>query len=161
MKLYEMANQYLAVADLADDMPPEAIADTLESIEGEIEVKAEALLQVVTNMEGDTAMIDAEIKRLQARKVVIQNRADSLREYLRQNMLRTGIDKISCTLFSITLAQAKPMVVVTDERLIPDEYIKTTITKAPVKADILKALKAGEVVPGCLLGESKRSLLIK
>ena len=162
-KLYEIANQYLALSELADDpdFPVEAIADTLESIEGELEVKAEALLQVVTNLEGDTGKIDVEIKRLQARKQVIQNRADSLREYLRQNMIRTGIEKISCPLFSITLAKGRPMVIVDDLALVPERYIKTTVTIAPVKDDILKALKAGEVVPGCVLGESKRALLIK
>ena len=33
-------------------------------------------------------------------------------------------------------------------------------TTAPVKAEILKALKAGEEVPGATLGESKQTLRI-
>ena len=161
--LYELSGQYLALSELADDpnMPPEALQDSLEGLEGAIEVKAQALLQVVAGMEGDTGAIDAEIKRLQTRKSVITNRANRLRQYLFENMQATGISKISCPLFAITLAKGRPMVEVIDAELIPDNYIKTTVTKSPIKADILKALKAGESVPGCALGESKQSLRIR
>lgn len=162
-KLYELTGQYLAVSALADDpdFPIESIQDTLKGIEGEIEIKAQSLLQVTSNMDGDIAAIDNEIKRLQARKTVINNRKQSLRDYLFRNMMETGINKIDCPLFSITLARPKPMVVINDESAIPDNFIKTTVKKAPVKADILKALKAGEDVPGCMLGETKRALIIK
>ena len=161
--LYELTGQYLALAEMADDpnMPPEVLTDSLEGLEGAIEVKAQAVLQVVAGMEGDTGAIDAELKRLQARKQVITNRANRLRQYLFDNMVATGISKISCPLFAITLAKGRPMVEVIDAELIPDQYIKTTVTKAPVKAEILAALKAGEFVPGCRLGESKQSLRIK
>lgn len=163
MKLYELTDQFLAVAELVDDpdMPDEALRDTLEGIQGLIEDKAEALLQVVAGMEGDTGAIDAEIKRLQERKRIIQNRADSLREYLRTNMMATGIDKISCPLFSITLAKARPMVVVTDEASIPDEFVVTKVIRSPDKKAILAALKDGQAVAGCELGETKRGLLIR
>lgn len=159
-KLYELTGKYLALSQLADDpdMPPEALADSLEGLEGEIEVKAQALLQVVAGMEGDTGAIDAEIKRLQDRKRVIQNRADSLREYLRRNMIAAGISNISCPLFQISLVAGRPVVVVEDETKIPDQYVK--LVRQPNKADILKALKASEDVPGCVLGESKQALRI-
>jgi hypothetical protein len=161
--LYELSGQYLALAELADDpnMPPEALQDSLEGLEGAIEVKAQALLQVVAGMEGDTGAIDAEIKRLQERKRVIENRANRLRQYLFDNMQATGISKISCPLFAITLAKGRPVVVIDDASQIPPQYIKTTITETPIKAEILKALKAGEAVPGCYLGESKQSLRIR
>ena len=162
-KLYELTGQYLALAELADDpdMPGDALADSLEGIEGEIELKAQALLQVVSGLEGDTGAIDNEIKRLQARKNVITNRAKSLKDYLKTNMEQSGINKIACPLFQITLSKPRPMVAVLDAALIPAEYIKTTIVEAPIKKAILDALKAGEVVPGCELGESARGLLIK
>ncbi|GAG65843.1 unnamed protein product [marine sediment metagenome] len=162
-KLYELTGQYLALAELADDpnMPGDVLADTLEGIEGAIEVKAEALLQVVAGLEGDTGAIDHEIKRLQARKAVINNRAKSLKDYLKTNMEQGNINKISCPLFQITLSKPRPMVAVVDSDAIPDEYIKTTVVKAPMKKEILAALKAGEDVPGCLLGESARGLLVK
>ncbi len=161
--LYKMTGQYLALAELADDpdMPEDALADSLEGIEGEIEVKAQALLQVVAGMEGDTGAIDNEIKRLTARKKVIQNRAGRLRQYLFDNMVVSGINKISCTLFKITLKKSRPMVIVNDVSLIPRGFVTTTTTTTPLKKSILAALNKGEDVPGCALGKTKRALMVK
>ena len=161
--LYELSAQYLALAEMADDpnLPPEVLANSLEGLGGLLETKAQALLQVTTGWEGDIGAIDNEIKRLQARKSVIQNRVDNLRAYLQFNMEQTGISKISCALFQITLPKGSPMVVVTNESLIPESFTNTTTIRKPVKSLILAALKDGEDVPGCLLGTSKASLRIK
>ena len=160
--LYELTGQFLAVSEMADDPKMvDAVADTLDGIEGEIQDKAQAIVQVQANMHGDMDAIDCEIKRLQARKQIISNRVQRLKDYLLINMVSTGISKIECPLFSITLPKARPMVDVVEESLIPEKYIKTTVSTVPVKAEILKALKAGEDVPGCRLGESKRSIKIK
>lgn len=161
--LYDMTGRYLALAELADDpnMPDDALTDSLEGIEGEIEEKAQSLLQVVAGMEGDTGAIDREIARLKDRKQTIQNRANRLRQYLFDNMIISGINKIACPLFQITLAKARPMVIVQDADGVPEKYTKTTTTKTPMKKEILRALKAGESVAGCVLGESKRSLIIR
>ena len=92
-KLYELTGQYLALSELADDpdMPAQALQDSLEGLEGEIEMKAQALLQVTAGMKGDIYSIEEEIKRLQDRKRVIENRRQSLRDYLQRNMEATGI----------------------------------------------------------------------
>jgi len=162
-KLYELTGKYLELSTLADDpdMPEDALTDTLEALEGEIEVKAQALLQVVAMIEGEAVAAETEAKRINAIAKVKRNRMDRMREYLRQNMLATGINKISCPLFNITLAKPRPMVVINNEAEIPHQYIKTTVTKTPIKKDILAALKRQRIVPGCALGESKRALLIK
>lgn len=162
-KLYELTGQFLALSTLADDpdMPANALADSLEGITGEIEIKAEALLQVVANMGSDVAAIDDEIDRLKHRKAVIENRRQSLRDYLQHNMEASGINKIDCPLFTITLAKPRPMAVIENESLVPAEFVQTkTITSIDKKA-VLDALKAGRVIPGCVMGESKRSLLIR
>jgi len=162
-KLYELTGQFLALSTLADDpdMPEGALADSLEGITGEIEIKAEALLQVVSNMDGDITAIDAEIDRLKRRKAVIENRKTSLREYLQHNMEVSGISNIDCPLFSITLAKPRPMAVIENESLVPAEFVQTkTITSVNKKA-VLGALKAGRVIPGCVLGESRRALTIR
>lgn len=161
--LYDLRNQYLAVAEMGDDpgMDAQTIADTLEGIEGEIEAKAQALLQVVANLEGDTGAIDNEIKRLQGRKKAIENRTNRLRSYLKENMEATGIDKISCPLFAITLCRPKPKLIITDEQSIPAEYVEVVEVRKPDRKALLAALKAGKDIPGCAVGKSARSLLIK
>jgi hypothetical protein len=157
MKLYELTEQYKELANL--DVEPELLADTLEGIEGEIEIKAENLLSVVSNMSSDVDAIDNEIKRLQARKKTIANRQDWLREYLRSNMEAMSIDKISCPLFTITLRKATQAVSIGDLSLVPDEYKKVTVS--PDKVKIKNDLKAGADIPGCELVDGKRGLMIK
>ncbi len=157
MKLYELTAQYRGLAELSD-IPEDALRDTLEGLEGEIQIKAENLLMVVSNMGADTTAIDTEIKRLQARKKAITNRQQSLRDYLRHNMAESGISKIKCPLFTITLGKGRPMVVIEDESKLPNQYVATTI--APMKAKILNALKSGTKIPGAVLGESAESLRI-
>lgn len=161
MKLYELTGQYLQLQKLADDpeTPPEVLADTLEGITGEIELKAQGLLQVVRGIESDIDALDSEIARLQEMKKVRQNRIDSLRDYLKFNMQQSGITKITCPLFSITLAAGRDVVVIDDENKLPSDlvYLKRT----PDKVRILAALKAGEDVPGANLGKSAESLRIK
>ena len=157
MKLYELTEQYKQLANL--DVEPELLADTIEGIEGEIEIKAENLLSVVSNFGSDIDALDNEIKRLTARKKTIVSRQDWLREYLRSNMEVSGIDKITCPLFTITLRKATQAVQVYDISLLSEDYIKTTVS--PDKVAIKNALKSGIGIPGAELVDGKRGLMIK
>ena len=156
-KLYELTGQLMELQNL--DLDPELLADTVEAVEGELELKAESLLQVVSNMDSDVDQIDQEIKRLTARKKAVKNRQDWLREYLRSNMEVAGIDKISCPLWTITLRKPTVVVSVVDVFLLPSEYQKHTIVAD--KTAIKNALKAGTDVPGATLIDGKRGLIIK
>ena len=158
MKLYELTGQYLALQQLADN-PDIDLTDTLEGLTGEIELKAQGLLQVVRGIEADIEAVDTEIKRLQEIKKTRQNRIDSLRDYLRFNMQQSGITSIKCPLFSITLAAGRDVAVITDESKLPRDLLR--ITESPDKAAILAALKAGNEISGAHLGKSQESLRIK
>ena len=161
MKLYELTGQMIGLQSLIEDgeMDAETLSDTLEALQGDITVKAENLIGYVANLDADVAMIDTEIKRLQARKKTISNRQGSLRNYLRTNMEASGIDKITCPLFTITLRKATQAVFVADVNSLPPEYVRTTVM--PDKAAIKAVLKAGEKVEGCNLIDGQRGLLIK
>lgn len=160
--LYEISEQHkaLQLAIESDDLPAEAVADTFEALEGDFEEKAKSLHLVTKEMEGDFEAVDAEIKRLQARKKTMEIRLDWLRNYLRENMQATGINKISCPLFTITLAKGRDIVIIDNEDKIPTDYVDLETKVKPRKTDILKALKEGEDVPGCHIEKSKSSLRI-
>ena len=163
-KLYELTNSVIGLRMMVDDeaIDEQSFLDTLEAIEGEIEVKAENLLKFERELLADVDALDTEIKRLTMRKNTIKNRTDALREYLRTNMERMEIEKIACPFFVITLRKASPVLVVEDEGAIPAKYFVTIpATQRLDKKATLDALKAGEQIPGALIGESKRSLLIK
>lgn len=162
--LQHITGQYKELLDLSTDpdaeLPEEALRDTLQAIEGEFEAKALKIVEVINSTGIDIAAIDAEIERLQARKKVIENREKSIREYLRENMESCEIKKISCPLFSITLAAGRDVVVIDDEDQIPEEYMRVKTSVSVDKSALLKALKDGEVL-GAHLAKSKTSLRIK
>lgn len=162
-QLYVLTGQYLSLQQLAEsgEMTAEDLADTFEAIEGEYQDKAVAVIQVAQNFDSTVTAIDNEIDRLTKLKNQAKREQERLREYLRENMERTGIKKIEHPLFKITLAAGRDVVEITDADVIPNEYIAVKVTESPKKSEILKALKAGESVPGTTLTKSKSSLRIK
>lgn len=162
-KLYELTNAVIGLRAMIDDesIDEQTFLDTLESIEGEIEVKAENLLKFERELLADVDAVNNEIKRLQRIKTARANRAAALREYLRLNMLNSGIDKIACPFFSITLKKAAPILVVEDDSLIPKRYFEVVTTRKLKRKELLDDLKAGKGIKGASIGESKRALLIK
>lgn len=163
VSLYKLTEQQRELKEVAgnSDLPAEAFADTFEALSGQFEEKSISVIHVVKNMDSDIEALDTEIKRLADRKKAIQNKQNSIREYLRTNMEINEITKIECPLFTITLAKGRDVVVIEDEDAIPDELVSTSVTIKPNKAEILRQLKAGESVPGARIDKSKTSLRIK
>lgn len=157
MKLYEISDQFRQLEEL-DDLPDEAIADTLEALTGEFEEKSIAVASQFKNLGSDADQLDAAIKELQARKRTIVNRQNSLKEYLRMNMERTGIKKVQHALFNITLTKPRQVVHIIDDTKLPEDYTK--VVTSPDKTLILKALKDGFAVEGAELGEGQAGIRI-
>lgn len=161
-KLYEISQEFNEVAKLADsEEMKEAVADTLEAIEAEFNDKAQALTSVMLNMDGDIKAIDNEIERLKARKSSIENRQNEMKNYLRNNMERCDISKITCPLFTINCVKGREVAVIDDESAIPLDFVNVETKIKPKKNDIAKALKGGEAVPGARLERTKSSIRIK
>lgn len=163
MRLYDIAQQFNEIQKLAesDESMIEAVRDTMEGIEADFQEKAQAVVAVAFNMESDIAAIDEQIKRLSERKKAIQNRTEWLRNYLRENMAATGINKISCPLFSITLSAPSKQCEITDESLLPDDYVTVKTVISPDKRKILADLKEGVDIAGAVLVDGTQRLTIK
>lgn len=162
--LYELTGEMIELNKIMDesDEMAEAVTDTLEAINMEFDEKGVNIVKLITNLDSTMiAPIDEQIKRLQDRKKTIVNKQNSLREYLRTNMIASGITKIDCPLFSITLRKAAKKVEITDESKIPDDYVNVKTVITPDKRKILADLKEGVEIEGATLTESQPSLVIK
>jgi hypothetical protein len=146
-KDYEAA--FLALVDA--DIPPEALNDTLEALEGELTVKAANVAAFALNLEAEAEKIKAVEQRIAARRKIYENKAARIRSYLKENMERAGIKKIEALdgSFTATLTAPRASVVVDDESALPLQYTKTTVSAD--KTAIGDALKAGTDVPGAHL----------
>ena len=163
MTLYELSKDYIYLLEVAEDpdIDPEALADTMEGIEGAIEDKAEGYVCVIKELEGQAAKFDAEIDRLTKQKNVFQNNIKRIKETLMNAMIDMGKEKIPTEHFKISVAKnggLQPMVIDVDLKDIPEEYI--TRKPEPNNAKIREALKTGDL-PFAHLEERGRHLNIR
>lgn len=161
--LYELTAAYQDVWRLVDDDDADldALEDTLQAIEAAINVKARNIAIIIRQLSAQAAALDAEIKRLQARKQTAENRAKWLKNYLQTQMELAGNDKVKTDLYTIAIQKNPPAVVIRDDTAIPAEYrIVIPEQHVPDKKRIAAALMAGQSVPGAELVQG-RSLRIR
>lgn len=161
LRLYEVADNYLsALNDLAEieDLPPEAIADTLEALQGEFEDKALNVARYIRNLEAEAFAIEDAKKRMEARARAAANQAARLKAYLKGELERTGL-KIKAPDLALRIQNNPPSVVVEDERALPEAFKMTETTVRLLRAEIARALKAGEAVAGARLEQSTRLVI--
>lgn len=157
--LYEIANEYRAISDrLHDlDLDEETIADTLESLSGELTEKSTNVAKFVRNLEAMAAQIKEAEAQMAARRKSIEKRAENIRKYLHTNMEKAGITKIECPWFVVSLRTNPASVQIDDEAEIPDEYMREIPAKyEPNKVAIKSSLQEGIAVPGCHLERTTR-----
>ena len=162
-QLFVLTQEYReAAAKLADlDLDPQTLSDTLESLSGDLEVKAQNVAFLVRNLEVTAMAIKQFEAEQSARRKAIENRADGLRTYLARCMEGAGIERIEGPGVVLTFRKSSA-VMIDGEDLIPSEYMRQPdpTPPAPDKKAIGDALKAGVLVPGAHI-EHRRSLQIK
>ena len=94
------------------------------------------------------------------RRKALENRATALKEYLKNNMESTGIVKIECPFFKLSIAKNPAALDLFDTSAIPDEYKRTETVTTIDKAAIKKAITAGKQVMGARVISGTR-LVIK
>lgn len=161
--LYKISEDFRGLKKLVDEgqATQEQIADTLEGVELMFNEKAAAVVSIANDYGRHAEMIQSEIDRLTDYKKALKSQQDSLKEYLRLNMEKSGIDKIECPLFKITLCKGRPIAVINYENELPDEYVNVKTTISPDKRKILADLKNGIEIPGAEISIGKTSILIK
>lgn len=142
--MHELTEDYLQVLEMACDseIPPEAIADTLEGIGGEIENKAQSYAIVIKELQGKSMILKAEEERLNARRKAIENKVKRIKESLYNSMKLTGKIKFKTDLFSFNVQKSPARLVIDDKSKIPEKYYieqDPKLDEAKLKAD----LKAG------------------
>ena len=158
--LYELASAYRAAAEyLADlSLPDEVVADTLESISGDLEVKAANVAMFARNLDATAAAIKEAEAGMAARRRAIERRAEAVRRYLLANMQAAGIRRIESPHCCLSVRDNPPAVDVFDAGQIPAEFLRIPeppppeISKSAIKAAIL----AGREVPGARLTQGQR-----
>lgn len=161
-RLYELTGEYLELLEMlqnSDEIEEDVLRDTLEGIEGEIEVKADNYAKIIKELTLDAKKYEEEKKRLEINQRALENRAERLKEHLYNSMIAIGKTKFKTDLFSFGIQKnggLQPLTIIPDIE-IPEQYLK----KEPDNTKIREALKKGEELPFAKLSERGTHLVIK
>lgn len=160
-RLYDLKENYKKIADMLyeEEIDEQCILDTLESIEGEIEDKADGYAKIIKELEARRDARKAEAKRLTESAKVFENRVNTLKSNLFNAMKTTGKTKFATDLFSFNITKNGGKQPLTIDGEVPKEYTKTVIENDTDK--IRQALENGKKLPFAHLEPRGESLRIK
>lgn len=161
--LYLLSAEYQAAArQLADlDLDAQTVADTLEAMSGELEVKAQNVALMARAMDAEAEAVKAWARQATERAKALEKRAEHLREYLAGCLTACGIQRVSGPGVEISFRKSSA-VVIDEPGLIPAQYMRQPEPPppSPDKKAIGDALKAGTAVPGAHI-ETRANLQIR
>ena len=149
--LYESLDQETGEVDTA-------LAEAFKNAQVKYEEKLKGCVYMIQTFEDKLDLIKKEIDRLEKIKKVLENRDESIRNLIANNV-EVG-KKIDLGLHTISWRKSDA-VIIEDENKIPQEY-KDIIpeTTKPNKTKIKEAIKGGKEVQGARL-ENRNNLQIK
>lgn len=158
--LYEIAATYReATEKLAElDLDETTVADTLESLGGDLQLKAQNVVFMARNLEAMAGAIKQAEADMAKRRKAMENRSAGLLRYVLDSMQAAGVTKIECPHFRLAVRDNPGSVDVFEPALIPAQFMvqPDTPPAVPDKKAIAAALKADEDVPGARLTTGKR-----
>jgi hypothetical protein len=160
LTLYELSAEYLHALEVMTtpemDVPMQAIADTLEGIEGQFQDKAVNVAKFLRNMESMAEAIKEAEEKMSQRRRALESRAKWLRDYLKANMEKASVTRIESPWFVLSIQKNPAALKIVDEAAIPPFFKTEVITFELDKASIKQTLEAGEEVPGAVLSQGTR-----
>ena len=146
MNLYELNHEWETVFNMLEDgeIDDKTIFDTIESIEADIDSKADGYGKIIRMLQGNILVMEEEIKRLQARKSTLDNRIKALKSNLQSVMENIGKPRIQTDIFTFSITKNPPSVKIEDGAEIPEEYQipqPFKVDKAKIKEDLKNGKK--------------------
>lgn len=171
MNLYDIKAEIAdAIESMFDSVNPETgeidagTVERLESLQAERAAKLDGIGAYLKNLDSDIDAIDAEIKTLQARKKVKENKKERLKTYT-ADFLASEITadnpkpRFESARVVLSLRSSESVNII-DESKLSKIYFKTKTETVPDVAAIRQALKAGKTVKGAEM-VTKNNLQIK
>ena len=110
--------------DAHDAAEATAILEAIDALAIERTQKLDNIAYVRLQMKSDVKAIDAEIKRLQARKQATENAGKRLDGYVMEELRKAGIKRHKGQLANLTITQSPTCCIVIDATAIPDAFIE-------------------------------------
>lgn len=162
MKLYEIPEEYRKVLEgvQVDEETGEILGtDALVEFAGDLNETIKNTGLYLFELDSEAQQIDAQIKRLKARKDGMKRRADTLKNLMLDAMTSSGLKEVSDPLVTVYLRKSTATIVDNME-LIPKDLLRVKVETSPDLVAISKTIKSGIEVPGAHL-EERQNVNIK
>ena len=162
MKLYEIPEEYRKVLEgvQVDEETGEILGtDALVEFAGDLNETIKNTGLYLFELDSAAQQIDAQIKRLKARKDSMTRRAETLKNLMLDAMTSSGLKNVSDQLVTVYLRKSTATIVDNME-LIPKDLLRVKVKTSPDLVAISKTIKSGIEVPGAHL-EERQNVNIK
>jgi len=132
----------------------------IDMLDGETSLNdvIDILLRKIKEAQSLSNAIADEMGLLHDRQTRFEMRALKLRQSIFNLMTDAGLTKIERPRGTVSIAQGRPKVIITDENALPDDFVR--IKKEPDKKRIETYLKTGQNVPGAMFSNIEPYLRI-
>lgn len=163
--LYNLTGEMLELMDWMNDpeTDAQAIQDTMESLQGEIEDKAEQYCFVIRQFEADAEAYKKEAERFKQKQTVCENNAKRMKLMVQRAMELTGKESgMDAGLFKLKVVKnggKRPLIIDGD---VPEQYkvVKYENDNEAIRK-YLESLANAEACPWAHIGEQGTHLAIK
>lgn len=168
MNLIEISQEYIDIVNNIMEIDEYLSVDEIDNILAPIKEKWDIKAQNIGNY---LVKFEEEIESMKEQEKIIKERMrekisrlekkyDSVKDYLKFNMIKSNIKSIKSPIIDIILRKNPPKTIIEDETIIPSDYIKQRIETHIDKIMIKNDINNGKIIPGAYLQESE-SLIIK
>lgn len=148
--LYEISNEYALFVQEAlecEELTGEQL-QKLEELQDSIENKAINTAAFIKNLEVEKNAIDEARKKMEERANKIDTKINYLKSYLKYNLEKNNINKVTSAYYDITIRKNPSSVNIMEPEKIPEKYLKIVTTQRIDKTLIAQDLKNNIEVPG-------------
>ena len=151
LSLIQLSQAEIELAEMleTEEITKEQFEAMQKEINENLQVKSLNYIKVNDMLSNNLEQGKLYLKEIQKRIKRIENAQKKLKDFLVFAMEKSGLKRIDTHLGTITFNKGKDSIVITNENLIPNEFIKEEIVRKVDKVAIKEHLKnTGEIVTG-------------
>ena len=137
--LYELADEFKDALENLTELDDQAVIDTLESLEGEFKIKSANVAKYIKNLEHTLDGMKEAESNMRDLRVSLEKKIVHMREYLKNNLEKSGLKKIDAPDISISIQKNPYKLIITNERPVAIGE-KITITNTGNTPELWEAL---------------------
>ena len=156
MQLYKLTEHYENLEALLDneDIDKDIIYNALNEVNDSIEEKAENIAKLINSLTYSVLCLKEEEQRLVRKRRTLENRIESLKTYLQNEMRVLNKYEIRSNLFNIKIQKNPVSLKVDNFDNIPTRFFKTKEAELD-RRELLREIKGGLTVEGVELQQTE------